>query len=345
MRTAWLFTPLALAAASPLLADDAPSVSTIGPIQDRFDDFGPAVQSLKLPSGRTVRFTDTGDSGGRTVLFIGGTGTSARAAGMTDFLGTLRRQLKLRFITVERNGFGATDDAADWGYKDYAAEVQAVLDHLGVRRFAGVAISGGGPNMAAVAGAMAEREISSHMLATAATNPAGKQCKVPLEALAEAVRADVQNPQRWWAFPANSPTHRIPGYADRAFEEGARTFFIRGQMGDPTPEAAEMLRYCGPAPDVSKVTAPVYIYQGGDDPLVTIDQANYWKSHYPKVAAFNVYPGEAHDVQYRHWDQVLIELAGFAGQTVVCDNGRSKAIPAAAVRKDMQLGSCAWARP
>jgi pimeloyl-ACP methyl ester carboxylesterase len=190
---------------------------------------------------------------------------------------------------------------------------------------------------------MPERVISIHMLATAATKPDGKQCKIPLESLANAVKSDVQNPQKWWAFPANSPTHRIPGYADRAFEEGARTFFIRGQMGDPTPEAAEMQRYCGPAPDVSKVTAPVYIYQGGDDPLVTLDQANYWKTHYPKVAAFNVYPGEAHDVQYRHWDQVLIELAGFAGKTVVCESGHSKVIPAAAVKPGTQLGICAWA--
>jgi pimeloyl-ACP methyl ester carboxylesterase len=344
MRIGWLFTPLAIAAAAPLLAD-APSVPSIGPIQNGFDEFGPAVQSLKLPSGRTIHYTDTGYVGGRTVLFIGGTGTSARAAGMTDFLGTLRRQLKLRFIVVERNGFGDTEFAPDWGYKDYAAEVQAVLDRLGVTRFAGIAISGGGPYMAAVAGAMPERVISVHMLATAATNPSGKQCKVPLGALTKAVQADVQNPQRWWAFPANSPTHRIPGYADRAFEEGARTFFIRGQMGDATPEAAEMLRYCGPAPDVSKVTAPVYIYHGGEDPLVRLDQPEYWRSHYPNVAAFNVYPGEAHDVQYRHWDQVLIELAGFAGQTVVCDAGQSKVVPAKNVSKPMTLGICAWAKP
>jgi pimeloyl-ACP methyl ester carboxylesterase len=337
---------LALLMSSPSLAE-APSVPAIGPIQSGFDDFGPAVQALTLPSGRVVHYTDTGEGGGRTVLFIGGTGTSARAQGMTDFLKSLRQQLKLRFIVVERNGFGDTAFRPDWGYGDYAAEVQAVLDHLGVKRFAGVAISGGGPYMGAVAAAMPDRLISIHMLATAASMSSGKQCGVPLPDLARVIGAQVQNPQAWWAFPANSPTFHIPGFSDRAYEEGARTFFIRGQMGDGTPEAAEMQRYCGPAPDVSKVTAPVYIYQGGNDQSVKIDQAQYWRDHYPHVAAFRVFPGEGHDVQYRHWDQVLIELAGFTDKTVVCRAGKTSAVPARQadmlVAKGATLGICAWA--
>lgn len=347
MRFGWLVTVLAMATAgaAPLHARE-PAVDAVGPLPDTFDEFGPAVQALTLPSGRVIHFTDTGDLGGRTVLFIGGTGTSARAAGMTDFMKSLRVRLKLRFVTVERDGFGDTAFVPDWGYADYAREVRAVLDKLAVKRFAGVAISGGGPYMAAVAAAMPERVISLHMLATAATKPDGRQCKVPLADLAKVIAPQVQNPQSWWGFPPNSPTFRIPGFSDRAYEEGARTFFIRGQMGDATPEAAEMLRYCGPAPDVSKVTAPVYIFQGGADPLVTIDQAEYWRTHFPNVAAFRVYPGEAHDVQYRHWDQALIELTGFTGQTVVCDGGHSKAVPAAEadalVQKGATLGICAW---
>ncbi|WP_245652471.1 alpha/beta fold hydrolase [Novosphingobium capsulatum] len=347
MRRLMIAFLLAATAATPGLAKaPAQPAAMVPPLPDRFDDFGPAVQALTLPSGRVVHFTDSGDLGGRSVVFIGGTGTSARASGMTDFLKSMRVALKLRFITVERNGFGDTVYQPGWTYADYASEVRAVLDHLAVQRFAGVAISGGGPYMAAVAGAMPDRVISLHMLATAATNPQGRQCGVPLATLAQSLAGQVQNPQSWWAFPATSPTRRIPGFADRAFEEGARTFFIRGQMGDPLPEAAEMQRYCGPAPDVSKVTAPVHIYQGGADPLVTLDQAEYWHHHFPNVVAFRVYPGEAHDVQYRHWDQVLIELAGITGQTVVCQGGHSAALAdakvPAALAKGASLGLCAW---
>jgi pimeloyl-ACP methyl ester carboxylesterase len=202
--------------------------------------------------------------------------------------------------------------------------------------------------MAAVAGAMPERVLSLHMLATAATKPKAPQCGVPLPDLARNLAGQVGNPQSWWAFPQTSPTFAIPGFSDRAFEEGARTFFIRGQMGDPTPEAAEMQRYCGPAPDVSRVKAPVHIYQGGADPLVTRDQADYWRTHFPHVVAFRVYPGEGHDVQYRHWDQALLELAGIEGRTIICRDGHSEALPdtaaQAALAKGTGTGLCAWRR-
>ena len=344
----WIAAAALLAGSSAAATQaEQPSVPAIGPIQAGFDEMGAAVQSLTLPSGRIVHFTDTGEAGWRPVLFVGGTGTSGRAAGMTDFLKTLRRQLHLRFITVERNGFGDTAYQADWGVTDYAGEVKAVLDSLSVTRFAGVAISGGGPYIAAVASAMPERVISLHLLATAASKPDGPQCGVPLATVSARIAPTIQNPQSWWGFPQTSPTRRIPGFADRAFEEGARTFFIRGQMGDPTPEAAEMQRYCKPGADVSKVTAPVTIYQGGSDPLVTMDQAEYWQKHYPNVTELRVYPGEGHDVQYRHWDQALIELAGFTGQRVLCSGGKSITVAVAEADKRVAAGAtigiCAWA--
>jgi pimeloyl-ACP methyl ester carboxylesterase len=328
-------------------AAEPPTVSRIGAIQDRFDPIGPGVQSLNLPNGRVVHYVDTGEPGFRPVLFVGGTGTSARALEMTEFLQTLRRQLKLRLITVERNGFGDTAFTPGWTYADYAGEVRAVLDHLGVSRFAGLAISGGGPYLAQVAGAMPERLISVHMLAAATQRPASDPiCKAPAAALAAMVKPSVQNPQSWWAFPANSPTRRIPGFADRAYDEGARAFFIRGQMGDPAPQAAELQRYCGPLADLAAVKAPAFIYQGTADPLVTMQSADYWRSHFPNVARARIYPGEAHDIQYRHWDQVLIDLSGHPELTVVCASGRSQAVPQATGERRLKagatLGMCAW---
>jgi pimeloyl-ACP methyl ester carboxylesterase len=305
------------------------------------------VQSLGLPNGRTVHFADTGETGWRPVLFIGGTGTSARAFEMTGFLQTLRRQLKLRLITVERNGFGDTPYTPGWGYRDYADEVRAVLDHLGVDRFVGLGISGGGPYLAQVAAAMAQRVISVHMLAAATQRPPGDQvCSLPVATLGAGVKSQVQNPKAWWAFPANSPTRQIPGFADRAYDEGARAFFIRGQMGDPTPEAAEYLRYCGPVADVAGVKAPAFIYQGTADPLVPMQAAEYWRAHFPNIARMRVYPGEAHDVQYRHWDQVLIDVSGHPELAVMCVKGASRAVPepqAEALRKaGATVGICAW---
>jgi non-heme chloroperoxidase len=135
-------------AASGRAAAEQPTVAQVGPIQSEFDSLGAPVQSLTLANGRTVHYIDTGEAGWRPVLFVGGTGTSARAFEMTEFLQTLRRQLKLRVVSVERNGFGDTPITPGWSYGDYADEVRAVLDHLAVTRFAGLAISGGGPYLA-----------------------------------------------------------------------------------------------------------------------------------------------------------------------------------------------------
>ena len=330
-------------------AAEAPTVALVGVIQDRFDPLGPPVQTLTLPNGRTVHYADSGEAGWRPVLFVGGTGTSARAFMMTEFLQTLRRQLKLRLITVERNGFGDTAFVPGWTYGDYAQEVQAVLERLGVTRFAGLAISGGGPYLAQVASAMPERLISVHMLAAATQRPADDPiCRTPATALAGAVKPSVQNPHVWWAFPPNSPTPAIPGFADTAYDEGARAFFIRGQMGDPAPQVAELQRYCGTLADVSAVQAPAFIYQGTADPLVTVQSAEYWRAHFPNVARMRTYPGEGHDIQYRHWDQVLLDLSGHPELTMLCVKGRSQAVSGTAAERLLEagatLGVCAWRR-
>jgi len=46
---------------------------------------------------------------------------------MLEFLRETRQNLKLRFIGVERNGFGTTACDESLGYADYAEDVEAVL--------------------------------------------------------------------------------------------------------------------------------------------------------------------------------------------------------------------------
>jgi pimeloyl-ACP methyl ester carboxylesterase len=237
-----------------------------------------------------------------------------------------------------------------WTLADYAGDVRAVLDHLGVARFAMVAISGGGPYAAHVAAAMPDRIVSLHFAAALADVTAGgaERCAAPPEALTQALTATVDNPQRWWAFPANSPTRAISGFADRAYDEGARAFFIRGQMGDARPEVAEMQRYCtahlADLP-LKRVMAPVFTYYGTADPLVPPANAGRWRSWLGGPVMARSYPGAAHDVQYRHWDQVLIDLSGLAGtgpkaRTLVCSGGKARLVVMPSAKST--IGLCLW---
>ena len=51
--------------------------------------------------------------------------------------------------------------------------------------------------------------------------------------------------------------------------------------------------------------APAYLYWGTDDELVPPGACAAWQHALGDVAALRRYEGEGHDVQYRHWDQIL----------------------------------------
>ncbi|WP_307843548.1 alpha/beta hydrolase [Streptomyces sp. B15] len=238
-------------------------------VQDAFDPLGPPMHQLRH-AGRTVHYSDTGEKGGTPVLFLGGTGTTARVSGMTEFLRTTRQKLGLRLVSVERNGFGDTEFDPGLGFADYTSDVRAVLDKLGVRKAPVVAISGGGPYAAHFAAAAPERVSSLHL--AAALPPYGDKpsyCGKSDKELKAYFREQIRDPRKWWAFPEDSPVRRIPGFTDTAEEDGARSYYLRGQLGDPSAQVHEQKLYCRrPGPDLSHVKAPAYVYTGTKDTAV-----------------------------------------------------------------------------
>ncbi|MFH8608326.1 alpha/beta fold hydrolase [Streptomyces sp. NPDC018029] len=318
-------------------------------VQDDFDSLGPEVRAAKLSDGRTAHYSDTGDKEGKPVLFIGGTGTSARASHMTDFFRSTREDLGLRLISVERNGFGDTAFDEKLGTEDFAKDALEVLDRLGVDDVSVVAISGGGPYAAALAERAPERISQLHL--AAALPPFGTKpayCSLSDDRLAAAVKDQIKDPRKWWAFPDDSPVKSIPGFADTAYEEGARTYNQRGQQADPAPQVHEQKLYCErPGPDLSKLDAPVYLYGGEKDTTVPAATLKTWRDALPGGAKVRSYADSGHDVQYRHWDQILVDLAGHGDRTVVCKGDHTRVLMARDAdrlvdRGKATLGSCAW---
>ena len=72
-----------------------------------------------------------------------------------------------------------------------------------------------------------------------------------------------------------------------------------------------------------------------------------WEAALPNVVKATVYPNEGHTVQYRHWDQILADMAGYADYTVACVDGHTKLVPNrkadAVLAQGATLGLCAWA--
>ncbi len=321
--------------------------SQAGTLQDEFDPLGPTVKRFEASTGRTLAYIDEGDPDWTPVVFVGGGGTSVRVFRLLEFLRTSREHLELRVIGVERNGFGQTPFDPGLGYADYAADVEALLEHLGVDEFIAFAISGGGPYLTEIVSRNAGRVRSVHLAAALSqTTPDTTFCFIPDP---ELLRGFTEQPMVWFGFAPDSPVQIIPGFQDSAFEDAARTFNVAGQVGDPAALFHELQLYCNvPLADVSGVSAPVFIYHGTADDTVPFDpHALYWQMNYPNVERLRAYEGEGHDVQYRHLDQVFVDMAGMADKLVVCRNGQTKLVNERKAERLVDegratLGICAW---
>ncbi len=286
--------------------------------QTRFDVLGPAVLTMRVESGRTVNYIDEGRPGWQPLVFLGGAGTTVRAFGLLEFARTLREELGVRVISVERNGLGGTAFDPDVGFEEYAADVWSVLDALGVGDVSLVAISGGGPYAAWLAAAAPERIRSLHLACAYSDKHAGSTASFDAGHVAE-------NPVAWWAFPPESPVHRIPGFADSVIEEAVRGVFALGRDTPPAglQQAFDLCRNVS-LPNLSSVQAPSFLYWGGNDKLVPAQEhMPRWRSQLPNVVLSRVYDGEGHDVQYRHWDQILADVAYRGEREIVTAGGET----------------------
>lgn len=107
-----------------------------------------------LRDGRTLAYCEHGDPRGAPVLWFPGTPSSRL------FVPPDARPLtesNLRLIVVERPGYGCSTPHPKRAILDWPADVSDLADTLGLRRFAVVGFSGGGPYAAACAFALPER--------------------------------------------------------------------------------------------------------------------------------------------------------------------------------------------
>lgn len=312
--------------------------------QTSFDNLGPTVQNITANSGRQIHFIDDGNQAGLPVVFTGGLGTSVRVIRLLDFLRTLRQDLNLRFITVERNGFGQTTFDDTLTMDNYAEDVEQVLQHLGIDNFAVFGISGGGPYTAKIAQRNASRLLSIHMAATSPSIGNPQRCSGDtVNPYAEMLRY----PMQFFGFAQNSPLHQIEGFQDSAFDEAARAHNLRGQSADPAPLLHELSLYCTEQViDSAHITAPVFVYLGLKDQVLGKVEPNDWLTAYPKAEVLvRTYPNGGHDVQYRHLDQILLDIAGFGDEVLICKNGVQIMVASAiySAQPNSSLGLCAWA--
>jgi pimeloyl-ACP methyl ester carboxylesterase len=107
-----------------------------------------------LSDGGRLAYTEWGDPAGRPVLEFRGLPSSRRGDALD--LAALTRA-GVRRITVDRPGVGFSDPQPGRTMLDWPNNVRAVADTLGLKSFAVLGTSGGGPYAAACAFALPDR--------------------------------------------------------------------------------------------------------------------------------------------------------------------------------------------
>jgi len=121
-------------------------------------------RAVATRTGRHIGVYEFGDPSGRPVVALHG--TPSCGAGF-DWADAPARERRLRVVAPDRPGIGQSDRVPMSSVADYAAEIEALADALGIERFVVLGYSGGGPYALAVAQQLADRVESATIVAGA----------------------------------------------------------------------------------------------------------------------------------------------------------------------------------
>jgi pimeloyl-ACP methyl ester carboxylesterase len=109
---------------------------------------------IQLQDGGVIAFEEYGDANGVPVIFCHGWPSSRTMARLTD---EPARDLGVRIISPDRPGISGSSLQLDRKLTDWPRFLERIVDHLDIREFRMLAISGGAPYAYATAVAMPER--------------------------------------------------------------------------------------------------------------------------------------------------------------------------------------------
>jgi pimeloyl-ACP methyl ester carboxylesterase len=281
---------------------------------------------VRLPDGRWLACREFGHGRGVPVVYCHGFPAAGAEAAFAD---AAAREAGVRLIAPDRPGIGASSAHDLARVADWAGDVEALLDGLGIHAAAMLGLSGGGPYALAAAGAMPQRV--HHVTVVAGLGPladigtaAGMspiaRVSMSLARQAPAVLAAM--------FAALAPLVRAsPGAAFRLL--GARGAAADRQLlADPglraiwrqaladsvaqgsRPATQEMRRYVRPwGISLDRVRPPVQLLHGIEDRVIPVSHARWLAARLPSASLW-LAPGEGHfSLPIRHVRDILAEIA------------------------------------
>lgn len=197
-------------------------------------------ETIRLPDGRMLGYRVTGDPAGAPVLLMHGMPGSRliHIASDTDL-----KSWRIRLIQPDRPGFGLSTPAPRLEFSGYHADIERLLDHLGVEKTAVLGWSAGTPWALALASTLGPR-VTRAAVAGALMTPDDERLrtKTPLTALLFVWSA------RHWPNAA----HRMLDGLATEWEKDPESFFRGQNLRNPKvdldiimrPEVADSLKRC-----------------------------------------------------------------------------------------------------
>ena len=273
---------------------------------------------VKLPDGRMLAHAEYGDPDGVPVLGLHGTPGTRHIFSLGD---TPARKHGLRVIAPDRAGVGDSDDRPDHSIAGHVEDAVALLDHLGVEKFAVLGFSGGGPYAAEVARQVPQRVraltlVSAHALGV----PPGPAHR----ALMRLAHASI--PAARLVFLAiAAPAVAVPNFSRLLIGPGLNrsdrqalkkqeirrclTQGIAGVLWSGRATALEARSFYRERPSSPiALDAPVRIWHGAEDKVIVPEAAFLYSRMFPD-SFLTIVPGAGHLWGLVACDQVLASLA------------------------------------
>jgi pimeloyl-ACP methyl ester carboxylesterase len=268
--------------------------------------------AVQTADGRTLHVAETGTPDGACVVIHHGTPACGRAF-RTE--AESARERGLRLVTYDRPGYGESSPHAGRSVADAAEDVMAILDALGVSRFATYGISGGGPHALACAALLGDRCAAA--VTIAGVGPADAPDLDFLDGMGEGNIVEFgktrEGREALSAFCAEQAAGLLAAGPEQ-LAEALKEHLSDVDADALTGELAEFLtdvvhRGLGPgvdgwvdddlafmAPwgfDVAAIDVPVAVWQGEHDLMVPPAHAA-WLGGHVAGAALSILPGEGH---------------------------------------------------
>jgi pimeloyl-ACP methyl ester carboxylesterase len=246
-----------------------------------------SVGETRLRDGRRLAFAAVGPTRGFPVLYMHGGIGSPRWR--TPRLDALIRDRGIRYLVVNRPGFGGSDPHPGRTVADFAFDVEQVADAHGYERFSVIGVSAGAPYALACGWGLPER-----VTAVAVVSPLG-----PASGTGASASPRYLVPRLAFGVPAFGPA--LGGAILRLARMGGTTA-TRTMMED-----YEVCRRPWGF-DPAEVPGPVRLWHGRSDRLVPVAHALRLASALPACAT-HLEPGRGHFFLSRCLEDIIGPLA------------------------------------